>query len=239
MFHVQLDHNEKIHGRADALKTALPSDFIFDGFADLPCDLLIEDIDPCGDDVATHHPVYVELKLIPDLWTSKNSGHLGEQIGKMTQMGFPGFVAVFGSVDEVLAATPEFSFVGGRKKYRDWKTKAIDMDTLRALSGDAKGCNIPIHYFSKNEIITFKFIFSYARNIINGPDIYQWLPHADSRYAAKSMLCMIPGIKNTIATTLLDTFGSVSNIANQSVEELQKIRGIGPSKAKKIYESFK
>ena len=232
MIRVYLDNNEKIHGRAKPLEQALTKNFEFIGFkSDLPCDMLMQD-ECCNS-------VYVELKLIADLWTSKATGHLGDQIGKLTQKEKPAFVAVFGSVDEVFAETPAFSYINGRKQFRDWKAKSLDMELLRAMAGDAFGCNVPIHFFSKNEYITFKFILDYGKNILEGPDIYQWLPHADRRYAPKSMLCMIPGIKGATANTLLDKFESVQAIANASIEELQTIKGIGPSKAKKIYESFK
>ncbi len=50
-----------------------------------------------------------------------------------------------------------------------------------------------------------------------------------------SVLDMIPGLSETRKIELLRYFGSIESIYNASVKELQKVRGIGPKLADRIY----
>ena len=50
------------------------------------------------------------------------------------------------------------------------------------------------------------------------------------------VLAEIPGVSKTVARNLILKFGSISNICNASVSELQTVQGIGSIKAKMIYD---
>jgi Fanconi anemia group M protein len=50
-----------------------------------------------------------------------------------------------------------------------------------------------------------------------------------------SVLSGFPGISSVIAKRLMDTFGSLSQVFNASVDDLKKVEGIGPARAREIY----
>jgi len=52
------------------------------------------------------------------------------------------------------------------------------------------------------------------------------------------LLASIPMVGEKLAKKLLDRFGTISNVADASVERLQETELIGKKKAKKIYEIF-
>ncbi len=54
----------------------------------------------------------------------------------------------------------------------------------------------------------------------------------------KFVLAGIPGINKVLAEKLLNTFGTLSSIANASPKQLMKVEGIGPQLARRIYEVF-
>ncbi len=51
-----------------------------------------------------------------------------------------------------------------------------------------------------------------------------------------SILDMIPGLSQSRRVELLKYFGSIERIHSASIEELQKVRGIGPKLARRIYD---
>ena len=54
----------------------------------------------------------------------------------------------------------------------------------------------------------------------------------------RSSLDSIPGIGLSYTKRLLSVFGSVKAISSASVEDLQKVPGIGEDKARSIFEAF-
>jgi Fanconi anemia group M protein len=53
---------------------------------------------------------------------------------------------------------------------------------------------------------------------------------------AIQVLGSFPGINRTLASRLLETFGTISNVINAPLEELEKVEGLGPIKSKKILD---
>lgn len=49
-------------------------------------------------------------------------------------------------------------------------------------------------------------------------------------------LCGIPGVEEVLAQRLLEKFGTVKDIANATVEQIQKVEGVGQKKAHAIME---
>jgi excinuclease ABC subunit C len=64
--------------------------------------------------------------------------------------------------------------------------------------------------------------------------------HRNSRRkgALRSALDEIPGIGESHQKQLLRAFGSVKAIRAASLEDLQRVKGIGPAKAKSIYDTL-
>lgn len=61
------------------------------------------------------------------------------------------------------------------------------------------------------------------------------LPEMDIK---RYVLASLPMVGNVLAKTLLDHFGSIAAVASASEKQLQKVKGIGKAKSKKIYQIF-
>jgi len=260
---ILLDSNERGSERAKALALAVGGDPTYDlqGFAELPVDMQFhlhkeckkyeQDVacEPCG-----HGPcvqdlrVNVELKEIPDFWQSKNTGHLGQQCLEMIAHGSPGFIAVFGSLQEVLESVPKMKMwenMSGCKKPQRRSQMDIqsDISTARAFCADATACGVPLFFLSTNHKQSFAWILSMAKNILTGPNLSSWLPRYPVEPRGYGVLCSIPGIGDVAARGLLQAYGSVGQIVNMAHYDPDalascKINGkaLGASKARKLAE---
>lgn len=260
---ILLDSNERGSERAKALALAVGGDPTYDlrGFAELPVDMQFhlhkeckkyeQDVacEPCG-----HGPcvqdlrVNVELKEIPDFWQSKNTGHLGQQCLEMIAHGSPGFIAVFGSLQEVLESVPKMKMwenMSGCKKPQRRSQMDIqsDISTARAFCADATACGVPLFFLSTNHKQSFAWILSMAKNILTGPNLSSWLPRYPVEPRGYGVLCSIPGIGDVAARGLLQAYGGIGQIAHEAALNFDglaatKVNGkaIGPAKARKLAE---
>ncbi len=249
---ILLDSNEKGSERARALALACGGDPAYElqGFAEIPVDmrLAIRDEDPIiGSDLCniSEQAVNVELKEIPDFWSSKASGHLGQQILGMLQAHEPGFIAVFGSLHEVLEQVPKVASGGGKPMRRGQMAIAQDINTARAFCGTAAACGVPVHFLSSSHEQSFRWILSYAKNMLTGPSLASWLPRFSVDPVGYGILCSIPGIGDQVAKGLLQEYGGIAQIVDDcrfNPEELAdtKINGkrLGPAKASKIIKAM-
>ena len=238
---ILLDSNERGSERAKALALAVGGDPTYElaGFAELPVDMALQH----GD--AT---VHVELKEIPDFWQSKNTGHLGQQVLQMVAEGQPAFVAVFGSLQEALAAVPKMKSTVNpsgiskpqRRSQMDIQT---DISTCRAFCADAAACNVPVHFLSTNHEQSFRWILSYAKHMLTGASMASWLPRWPVEPVGYGVLCSIPGIGDVAAKGLLQAYGGIGQIAHEAALNFDglaatKINGkaLGKAKASKLAE---
>ena len=251
---VTMDSNENMpdNKRPDACKyvTGQSQDYYWQGFREIPVDMkvYIRDEDPIrGTDLfnISESAVHIELKEISDFWSSKNTGHLGQQIMTMIAEGQPGFVAVFGSVDEVLSEVPTCKTEKGRFKARSRTDIASDVNTARALSADALGCNVPIFFLSRNYERSFKWILSHAKAILTGPNMASWLPRFGCDPIGYCCLVSIPGIGDAAAKAILAEFDSLGLLAQDCREDPDSIaeipvngKRLGKAKASKLIEVF-
>jgi hypothetical protein len=173
-----------------------------------------------------------------DVWGSKG-GHIGEQLVKLIDAGQPSFVVVCGSLEETLGEVPTLTTVKTKDGHRtQWAGKHStegNKTSLRALSADFAGVNVPIHYLSKNRVLSFKWALSYAKNILLGGNPLQWCPRYKGN-AGKQKALIGGGIGEKNAKVLLDHFGTIQNIGNASYDDLLKCPGIGPERAIAIME---
>jgi len=209
---VLMDSNEQGSERAKALALACGGDPTYDlrGFADLPVDMCCSLIDEAAP--LQYKTMLVELKEIPDFWQSKSSGHLGAQILEIVTSGDPGFVAVFGSLQEVLTGVPKVKASGPRKQIDVQQ----DLSTARAFCADAAACGVPVHFLSRNHRQSFAWILSYAKNILTGPNMASWLPKFAVEPRGYACLCAIPGIGDVAARGLLEAYGSIAQISSEA-----------------------
>ena len=249
---ILLDSNERGSERAKALALAVGGDPAYElaGFAELPVDMQFhlhqecKKYGPCVQDLR----VNVELKEIPDFWQSKNTGHLGQQCLEMIAHGSPGFIAVFGSLQEVLESVPKMKMwenMSGCKKPQRRSQMDIqsDISTARAFCADATACGVPLFFLSTNHKQSFAWILSMAKNILTGPNLSSWLPRYPVEPRGYGVLCSIPGIGDVAARGLLEAYGSVGQIVNMAHYDPDalascKINGkaLGASKARKLAE---
>ena len=238
---ILMDSNEKGSARATALAKAVGGDPTYElvGFGELPVDMRI------GMDITESH-VNVELKEIPDFWASKGSGHLGQQILGAVADGHPAFVAVFGSLQDVMAAVPKMKSTvnpsGMAKAHRRSQMDVqTDISTCRAFCADAAACNVPVHFLSSNHEQSFRWILSYAKHMLTGASMASWLPRFPVEPQGYAMLCSIYGIGDAAAKALLQEYGCISCIAleaRRGPEALAqcKVNGkaLGKTKARKL-----
>jgi len=242
---ISMDSNERESARATALALAAGSDptYHLTGFVELPVDLRI-----CHGEVTSLCPRYcvnIELKEISDFWASKNTGHLGQQIMTMIAEGQPGFVAVFGSLQDTMDQIPKVKSDHGRVQKRTHQDIATDENTARALCADAMTCNVPIFFLSPNYMASFKWILSMAKNILHGSSMASWLPRFPVDPKGYSVLCSICGIGDVAAEGLLKEFGDIATICQIAQEDPDvlaecKVNGkrLGKAKAAKLIEVF-
>lgn len=273
---ISLDSNEAGSRRATALARAVGGDPAYElqGFAELPVDMAVsigetwpgcsmqcgygigfrpsEHADECNACSCLHSEdrrVYIGLKEIPDFWASKSSGHLGQQILEMVSQGQPGFVAVFGSLQEVLQAVPTRKPIenpsGCRKsQLRSQTDIQDDLNTARAFASDATACGVPVFFLCKDHLLAFPWILSLAKNILTGPNMASWLPRFPVEPRGYGVLCAIPGVGDVAATGLLRYFGSVGRIFQVARENPELLAScpisnggkLGKAKAAKIRE---
>lgn len=245
---ISLDSNERGSDRAKTLAQAVGGDpaYELEGFAELPVDMVCERVQADKDWIS--QKVYVELKEIPDFWASKSTGHLGQQILEIVAQGQPGFVAVFGSLQEVLAGVPKVklgSNPSGMKKPQARSQMDIqgDISTARAFCADSAGCGVPVFFLSRNHQQSFAWILSLAKNILTGPNMASWLPRFPVEPRGYQVLCSINGIGDVAAKGLLRAYGGIGQIANEAkfnpgALAACKVNGkaLGKAKAAKIAE---
>ena len=246
-FSILLDSNERNSPRATALAKACGGDPTYElqGFGDLPVDLQITSLSsvPCSDnpDVWTFPVCNVELKEIPDFWASKGSGHLGQQVLEIVAQGQPGFVAVFGSLQEVLQGVPKMKMGEGKPRARSQMDIASDISTARAFSADLAACGVPVHFLSSNHEQSFRWILSYAKHILAGPNLSSWLPRFPVEPVGYGMLCSVPGIGDVAAKGLLQAYGGIGQIAHEAKYNFDGLtscrvngKALGKAKASKL-----
>jgi hypothetical protein len=215
-----------------------------EGFAELPVDMQMH--------IGSDHDrefwgeggiVNIELKEIPDFWASKSSGHLGQQILQMISEGQPGFVAVFGSLQEVLAGVPKVANGGGKPMAKGQMAIRQDLSTARAFCADATACSVPVFFLSTNHQQSFAWILSLAKNMLMGPNLASWLPKFPVDPRGYGVLCSIPLIGDVAAKGLLQAYGGVAQIANEAKNNPDALakckiggKALGTAKAARIVE---
>ncbi|XP_055841484.1 DNA excision repair protein ERCC-1 [Episyrphus balteatus] len=70
------------------------------------------------------------------------------------------------------------------------------------------------------------------------PDMIMERPDADPHAKLVTALTNIKPVNKTDAVSLLQNFGSLANIINASQDRLSLVTGLGPRKAKKLYETL-
>jgi len=88
-------------------------------------------------------------------------------------------------------------------------------------------------------LLTSKIIYYLAtEDLFESSKFRDKLSTSDIEELVLSMLMKLPGIGEKTASRLLSVFGSIRNICNSTIEELEALEGIGRRRAKLIYDVF-
>jgi ERCC4-type nuclease len=206
---------------------------------------------PFGDIVIVtekKYAVVIERKNVQDFISSIRSNRLWEQLLKMMKANKifnykikRKILLVHGRISEYL----DNLCILDQKNEKDslsrfWASLSGAMLEIIYVYG------IPIIFVENDEAIK-DFLRVLAKREENGLNdkfpkarwfrrrIHSSLPEKEEKLF---LLTALPDVGEVLANNLLEHFGSVANIANASVEELQEVAGVGEKKATKIYETF-
>jgi Fanconi anemia group M protein len=166
----------------------------------------------------------VERKTSADFIASIYDKRLWIQAENMSQYKHPIFCVITGN------KWKDFYFRKGRYTHKTWT------GTLATLSSQY---NISVLTFDDEEEF-IDYLVSLDKKLSSEQEVHR--PDPVARRAnnigerRENALCASEGISIKIANQLLECYGSIENLANESLEDLQKAPGIGPKKAKAIYE---
>jgi len=202
---------------------------------------------PLGDVLLVHEggSVLVERKTIRDFFSSVRSNRLWDQLLR------------FMKVEEILGFKVKRRILlldGDFENYLEPLLEAYSAKDLQVFWSQIMGALLEILYVYDTPIIVAEnkealraFFKTLARREETGLNdklpTARWyrkrprteLPVKDRK---RYVLSALPLIGETLAKNLLDHFGTISNIANASVKELQGVPKIGKKKAEIIYEIF-
>jgi ERCC4-type nuclease len=168
-----------------------------------------------------------ECKCPGDFLGSTKSGRLFEQLQKMAlQDGYKPYIVI--TTDELYK-----DLMATRSKYADatfWGTVFSVMFSW----------NIPVIILSKNEF--FGKILSRFSNgkkkSSHSASLHLNKYHRKTKDLVLLSLTCIPGIGSKTAENILSGFKCLHDIANSSIEELEKQAGLSEKQAKNVYEFF-
>ena len=201
---------------------------------------------PLGDYLVTSErgAVIVERKSIYDFVSSIRSNRLWDQLLRLMKaeevLGHKirrRMLLIQGSVEKYLRSIERYSI---RDEGVFWS------QIMGAFLEIIYVYNTPIIFIEKDEELGpfFKTLIRREREGLNdkSPEAkwYRKRVRADlpTKDRKRYILSSLPFIGETLAKGLLEHFGTISNIANASVEELQKVPKIGKKKAEIIYKMF-
>ena len=238
MYTITIDPTEERSTRGQAFKNLLSSgskDFNPLKFENIEVDMIIADDD-------TGKTVRVELKEVDDFWASLQNGHICTQLSTMIDdCKVPGFFAVYGSLLETMQAAPKIIRVNGQP-VRLTQDQIIQRTYMaRSFAGDAKGCNIPVHFLSSNAMITARWVLGYAKNILESPNFSQHLPHFPVSARPYAILNQVHGIGDVAAKALLREYKIIINILTaieNDPDQVASIKSVGKAKVKAIANAF-
>jgi len=202
---------------------------------------------PLGDVLLTHEggSVLVERKTITDFFSSVRSNRLWDQLLRFMKM------------EEILGFKVKRRILlldGDFERYLEPLLEVSSAKDTQVFWSQIMGALLEIVYVYDTPIIVAEnkealraFFKTLARREETGLNdklpTARWyrkrpkteLPVKDRK---RYVLSALPLIGETLARNLLDHFGTISNIANASIKELQEVPKIGKKKAEIIYEIF-
>jgi ERCC4-type nuclease len=188
--------------------------------------------------------VIVERKSVHDFISSVRSNRLWDQLLRLMKaeevLGYRirrRILLIQGSVEKYLRSIARYSI-------RD--TEVFWSQIMGAFLEILYVYNTPIIFIEKDEDLRpfFKTLIRREEKGLNDklPEAKWYMKRVRSDLPTKDrkryILSSLPFIGETLARNLLEHFGTISNVANASVDELQEVPKIGKKKAEIIYKMF-
>lgn len=176
-------------------------------------------------DYLINNQILIERKRLPDFLESLKSGRLFQQAYRMINSGFRPMIILEGSKEEINNRQIKRDAVQGALLHL---TVFLGIPIIRSAS---LAETVRLLQFTGNQLIE-KSLPRFRRPVFNKP-----LPRIT--YHHKKMLAVlisIRGIGIEKASSLLNHFGTLKEIYNAGIDELQKSYGIGPKLAAEIYD---
>lgn len=159
----------------------------------------------------------VERKSISDLISSIFDGRLFDQCNRLKEHFANPVILMEGNVDEIEQIV---------------ENPLVFYGALSSIAIDFKIPVIP----TPSAAHTAKMLVSMCsrKEISKGPFLKKIKKSDDLQRQQLAVLCSLPGIGETLATRMLQKFGSPARTLNASFAELAKVEGLGETRAKKI-----
>jgi Fanconi anemia group M protein len=171
-------------------------------------------------DYVVEGKLIIERKTIADFVTSVSGKRLFLQAERIGELGVRGVLLIEGNIYQQTNMTLE-SITG-----------ALSWLTIQGIS--------IIHTVSMKH--SAHLIAKLTRHAVEGLGYeipYRTLGPKDPSGAAAFVIEGIPDISTALSKQLLKSFGSVARLCQAEMPDLLAVPGIGPSKAKKIYETLR
>jgi len=174
----------------------------------------------------TEDIVGFERKSVSDLVNSVQSGRIFKQVARQKKLFRINFLVISGSVQEF-------------QRQLQFKRKNLHVNMAPiygALASFAVKERIHVMWFPDDSTL-IDVVYRICTKISEGK--YDAERELSSKYqmcVPSRSLSIVPGVTETTATSLLNTFGSLRGICLATEEELQLVDGIGPKVAKDLHE---
>jgi len=208
---------------------------------------LVTDIFPCAEIgtlpvgdlliVKDKYAVVVERKSVPDLVSSIRSNHLWEQLLALLKAKTVFEYEIRRKVLMIHGDIDTYAF-GGFPRF--WSSLAGAFQEILFVY------DVPIVFVGNDDFFS-QFLRILIKRETDGANEGVPKPRWCYRSVTKDLpvkrgklvlLDALPGVGGVLSVNLVDTFGTLERIATASVDDLQKVTGIGIRKAQKIYDFF-
>jgi ERCC4-type nuclease len=169
--------------------------------------------------------IAVERKESSDFVASIKDGRLHEQLYQMSVYTPLSFLVIVGNITSALIESkfPRQAYIG-----------ALISSTLKRSN---EGCQGHVSVIVLDTVYDFMLFLKLLHKQLEEGDLVR-LPtlnvsKTDLRSLQIATLSTLPGISEAYAKKLLDKFGSVYNVVNASLQQLEKV--VGQKRARKVY----
>lgn len=176
--------------------------------------------------------VIIELKGVDDYVSSLISGHLADQLTRMSQEFDTSFLLVEGRISAALAE--------GRITRKTFFSSLVGSAMKRAETGKRGSISILMVESNWDTAMLLERIqhrLDDPEGMVRTP--YVGAPQVIGGNPQLSAICAIPGIGSTIGHEILERFKTILAVSRASISELMEVKKVGKILATNIYNFFR